>query len=195
MNIYINTHADNVKLASTPAFQRVVGTGQSLYETSEQLVIEPMKVFNVEQKDGLSPLNLKIQDSMLEEIAFLRQSAQTAAGINEMAMGAQGKVERSASAVNNLMQSFKARMRPLFNSIADVMSLVGRQWLYLLVSNIDAKEALEIKIDKPDGTYTIKELVVEDLHGKWNIDFSIAGLNTSSKDIEKKSFQEVLPIL
>jgi len=195
VNIYINTHADNVKLAWTPAFQHIVGTGQSLFESTERIDIKPMQVFNVEQKDWLSPLNLQIQDRMLEEIWFLRQSAQTAAGINEMAMGAQWKVERSASAVNNLMQSFKARMRPLFNSIADVMSTVWKQWLYMLIAYTDAKAELEIKIDSVDWSYTLKEMKAEDLHWKWNVAFSIAWLNTSTKDIEKKSFQDVLPIL
>jgi len=195
VNVYINTHSDNRKLWGTPMFTQVVTPGQNMFETDTELDISPMKIVQVETPDGLKPLDLKVNDNMTEEINYLKWLAQTSVGINEMIMGVQGKVERSASAVNNLTQSFKARMRPLYNSIVAAIEQTGKQWLYLLVAYTNAKDVLNIKKTRDDWTYEIKDLTVEQLLGRWSVKFNIAGLNTSMREIEKKQLQEIMPII
>ncbi len=194
INILYNTHADNVKLSGTPAFLQLATPWQNMFEWDTTLDVSPMKVFNVETPDGIKPLDLKIQDNMLEELQYIKQSAQTSVGINEMVMWVQGKIERSAAATNSLMQSFKARMRPLFNSVSDTMAEIGRQWLYMTIAFTNAEDMIGVKVEREDGTYEIKQLKWEDLHGKWRIKFEIAWLNTSMREIEKKQLQEMLPI-
>ena len=195
MNIYLNSHADNQKLAGTSVFTRVITPGQNMFENSDTLDIKPMKIFNVEVPDGIKPLNLRINDNMIQEMDYIKSSAQISIGINELVMGSQGKVERSASGVNNLIQSFKARMRPLFLSMSESMVEIGKQWLQMIVSFTNAKENIQIKLKRDDGEYDIQTLSAEDLHGRWDIKFEISGLNTSMREIEKKQLQEILPII
>lgn len=170
----LNLHFDNSKLAGTPAFQRVTTPGQIMFDGETKLSIEPMKVFNVETPDAIRPIDLKPNDTLLTDIDVIKQLAMSSVGINEMVTGVQGKVERSASGVNMLANSFKARMRPLFKSVSQAMNQVAYQWLMMMIAFSQSGKTINIRIKRDDGEYSVEDIKVDDLYGKWSIVFEIS---------------------
>jgi len=192
-----NLKLDSSKIFVVPAFKRVSSTNLGeMYEDESSLQVSPGKVFDVDDKDSLTPLftsgsysNL----SVLKDAQFdLDRDAKESVGVNEYILGAQGKVERSAAGVDALLQSFRMRLRPYITSLNWAMAEVARMWLAMTIAWGDPQ--IPIKVGGDIG-YDIEEIDLVDIIGQYIFSFNIDGLSELTKNMDKDNLNRLVPLI
>lgn len=197
-NMIRNLGLDSAKIYGVPSFKRVRNAmSGDMYDGDEVLDISPGRVFSVGEKDELTPLisasgagNISILQTKSEE---LDREAKESIGLNEYVLGSQGKVERSAAAVQTLLESFKMRLRPFISSVNDAFAGIARAWLVMTLAWAD--ERIPVAVLGEDNRTSITNMTLEDLQGEYKYSFEIDGMSSVTKELEKEMLTQLMPVL
>lgn len=173
-NTLLNIYLDNLKMSIAPMFESV-GWLNSFTGASNRFRYEPYKVVSTNTPWALRKIDLTLDwFEPLNAIQFIVTAAREKVGINEYAMGTQGKVERTPWGVENLVNSFKARLLPLVNSINDAMSKLSKILLLMY--------ATYFKNDELQKLWLTGELDYDKLLDENNVTFNMSALALLEKE-------------
>jgi len=189
INALWNMHIDSSIITSIPAFVEKTWPADDFNSWDKTIDLAPWKVFKVDIDWGLEPLKIEKITTLMDNIQWLMQEMNSEIGINDITLGTQGKVERSAAGVNAQLTQSKARLRPLSQSMSEAMANVGKMWLALLI-NKQGWKITKSPLRLWDTTVTI-----EDLSEMYNIEFAIEWLHSSTKEAMRKQITDATPTL
>lgn len=185
-----NLSIDNIKLQVAPMFAKM--KGGDLFQFGEgKLEYKPFGVVEVNTPDAIQRIQLGTTDfSGTNMVTMLMQMAEQSEGINSYASGSQNKVERSATGVSALVQSFKSRLLPLTESLNMALSKIGEMWGIIGVAILP--ETLQVKIQTDDGVVRFAEITMEDIIGKFDLEFDAQALKTATRETRRQQAMELL---
>jgi len=123
--------------------------GDTFQFGDNKLEYEPFGVIETNTPDAIQRLQLGTPDfSGTNMMQFLMQLGEMSEGVNSYAVGYQNKVERSATGVSALVQSFKSRLLPLTESLNMALSKIAEMWGILGV--VILPDEIQVKIQTDD---------------------------------------------
>lgn len=190
-DIMMNLAIDNQKLLVTPMFEKV--KWWDLFSEWDW-VIEwtPFKVIEVNQKWALTRLDVwNPQMAWLSWwIEFLFQLSEMSEWINSYAIWYQNKVERSATWVSALVQSFKARLLPLVDSLNQALNRIAKKWLLYSVVYYD--DMIEIEKTTEWWKQVVEQIDIDNLVWQYNIEFNAQSLKTATREINRETLIQLM---
>ena len=186
----MNLAIDNQKFLVAPMFERIKG-GDIFAETDGIIEWSPFKAIETNQKGAIQRLDIGNPQmaGLSWWVDFLFQLWEMSEWINSYAMWYQNKVERSATWVSALVQSFKARLLPMIDSLNQVLTWIAKKWLLYWIVNFD----WDVEIEKfTDGKTTIKSIPLEELIWEYSIEFNAQSLKTATRELKRESLLNLL---
>lgn len=186
----INLQMDNTKFQIAPMYQKLKGS-DVFSEDKWTLEYKPFKVVETNTPNGLQRLELWSPEfTGINMIQFLLQLGEMSEGVNSYSLGYQNKVERSATWVSALVQAFKARLLPLVESMNHALSLIWEMWISMAVTLMD--DAVTLRIIGKDGAVSFKEIGLEDLIWKFDIEFDAQALKSATREVRRNQLIQLL---
>ena len=190
MDTIFNLFIDNMKMQVAPMFQKIRGS-DVFQDGSSTLEYSPFEMVETNTPNAITRLELGTPDfSGLNLIDQLFRIAEMAEGANSYAVGYQDKIERSATGVSARLQSFKARLLPFVDSLNQWLSKICEVWSVLGVVYLD--EEIELKVKDKDDNVKFIDISVEDLIGKFDVEFDAQALKTATRETRRKQLWELL---
>lgn len=187
-----NLMADNLKMQVAPMFTKIKGA-DFMSSGSEVLTYEPFKVVETNSPDGLKRMELGTPDfTGVNFMDYLFRLGEMSEGVNSYAVGYQDKIERSATGVSARLQSFKARLLPLMDSLNASLSAVCETWTVLAVTLMD--ESIEAKIKDDNGNPKFMDIKPEELIGKFDLEFDAQALKTATREMRRKQTMDLITL-
>ncbi len=187
-----NLTMDNIKLQVAPMFQKM--KGGDIFQFGEgKLQYEPFGVVEVNSPDAISRLELGTNDfAGTNMIQYLTQLGEMSEGVNSYSVGYQNKVERSATGVSALVQSFKSRLLPLTESLNMALAKVAEMWAIIGVAILP--ETIQVKVQPEGGAVRFADITMEDIIGKFDFEFDAQALKTATREGRRDQALQLLDI-
>ena len=187
----LNLTVDNIKLQIAPMFQKMKGWDMFDKKSNNTLNYEPFGVVETNTPNAISRLDLGTPDfSWVQFMQFLMQLWEMSEWMNAYSMWAQNKVERSATWVSSLVQASKARLLPMTESLNLALSKIAEMWISLAVTKMD--DTINFRVTWPSGKVSFKELDVENIIWKYDIEFDAQSLKSASREIKRNQLNTLL---
>lgn len=187
-----NLTLDNIKLQVAPMFSKMKWWDMFQF-WDNKLQYEPFWVVEMNSPDWLQRLQLWTPDfSWTNMMQFLMQLWEMSEWVNSYAVWYQNKVERSATWVSALVQAYKSRLLPLTESLNMALSKISEMWWIIWVAILP--ETIQVKIQTEEWKIKFKEIKMEDIVGKFDIEFDAQALKTASREIRRKNAMDLLQI-
>ena len=186
----LNLQMDNTKFQIAPMFQKLKGSDMFSQDASG-LLYEPFKVVEVNTPEWMHRLELGSPEfTWVDMIQFLLQLWEMSEGLNSYSMGYQNKVERSATWVSALVQAFKSRLLPLVESMNQALAKIAEMWTATAVVMMD--DMIAIRMMWKDGKPVFKDITIDDLVGKYDIEFDAQALKSATREIKRDQLLQLL---
>ena len=186
----LNLQMDNTKFQIAPMFQKLKGSDM-FSQDADGLLYEPFKVVEVNTPDGMHRLELGSPEfTGVDMIQFLLQLWEMSEGLNSYSMGYQNKVERSATWVSALVQAFKSRLLPLVESMNQALAKIAEMRTATAVVMMD--DMIAIRQMGKDGKPVFKDITIDDLVGKYDIEFDAQALKSATREIKRDQLLQLL---
>ena len=186
----LNLQMDNTKFQIAPMFQKLKGSDM-FSQDADGLLYEPFKVVEVNTPEGMHRLELGSPEfTGVDMIQFLLQLWEMSEGLNSYSMGYQNKVERSATWVSALVQAFKSRLLPLVESMNQALAKIAEMWTATAVVMMD--DMIAIRMLGKDGKPVFKDITIDDLVGKYDIEFDAQALKSATREIKRDQLLQLL---
>ena len=187
-----NLMADNLKMQVAPMFTKIKGA-DFFSDGNSVLSYEPFKMVETNTPDGIKRMELGTPDfTGVNFMDYLFRLGEMSEGVNSYAVGYQDKIERSATGVSARLQSFKARLLPLMDSLNESLSQVCETWSVLAVTLMDGD--IEAKITDDNGDPKFMTIPAEELIGKFDLEFDAQALKTATREMRRKQFMDLLTL-
>ena len=188
----LNLTLDNMKLLVAPMFQKMRG-GDIVGTSGNVLSYSPYKVFEVNTDKAISRIDLGIPDfSGINIVDYLYKISDMSEGMNSYANGYQNKVERSAAGVTALIESYKARLLPLMDSINQALTIIAEFWGIIALTLMD--DTLAIRKVSEDGEASFIDIPLDEFMGRFDIEIDPRSLKASTKDLRKRQLLDMINI-
>jgi hypothetical protein len=99
-------------------------------------------------------------------------------------------VERSATGVSALVQAFKSRLLPLVESMNQALAKIAEMWTATAVVMMD--DMIAIRQMGKDGKPVFKDINIDDLVGKYDIEFDAQALKSATREIKRDQLLQLL---
>ena len=186
----LNLQMDNTKFQIAPMFQKLKWSDM-FSQDADGLLYEPFKVVEVNTPEGMHRLELWSPEfTGVDMIQFLLQLWEMSEGLNSYSMGYQNKVERSATWVSALVQAFKSRLLPLVESMNQALAKIAEMWTATAVVMMD--DMIAIRMMGKDGKPVFKDITIDDLVGKYDIEFDAQALKSATREIKRDQLLQLL---
>ena len=186
----LNLQMDNTKFQIAPMFQKLKGSDMFSQDAS-WLLYEPFKVVEVNTPEWMHRLELGSPEfTWVDMIQFLLQLWEMSEGLNSYSMWYQNKVERSATGVSALVQAFKSRLLPLVESMNQALAKIAEMWTATAVVMMD--DMIAIRQMNKDGKPVFKDISIDDLVGKYDIEFDAQALKSATREIKRDQLLQLL---
>lgn len=186
----LNLQMDNTKFQIAPMFQKLKWSDM-FSQDADGLLYEPFKVVEVNTPEGMHRLELGSPEfTGVDMIQFLLQLWEMSEGLNSYSMWYQNKVERSATWVSALVQAFKSRLLPLVESMNQALAKIAEMWTATAVVMMD--EMIAIRQMGKDGKPVFKDITIDDLVGKYDIEFDAQALKSATREIKRDQLLQLL---
>ena len=186
----LNLQMDNTKFQIAPMFQKLKGSDM-FSQDANGLLYEPFKVVEVNTPEWMHRLELWSPEfTWVDMIQFLLQLWEMSEGLNSYSMGYQNKVERSATWVSALVQAFKSRLLPLVESMNQALAKIAEMWTATAVVMMD--DMIAIRMMWKDGKPVFKDITIDDLVGKYDIEFDAQALKSATREIKRDQLLQLL---
>ena len=186
----LNLQMDNTKFQIAPMFQKLKGSDMFSQDASG-LLYEPFKVVEVNTPEWMHRLELGSPEfTGVDMIQFLLQLWEMSEGLNSYSMWYQNKVERSATGVSALVQAFKSRLLPLVESMNQALAKIAEMWTATAVVMMD--DMIAIRQMNKDGKPVFKDISIDDLVGKYDIEFDAQALKSATREIKRDQLLQLL---
>lgn len=186
----LNLQMDNTKFQIAPMFQKLKGSDMFSQDASG-LLYEPFKVVEVNTPEGMHRLELGSPEfTGVDMIQFLLQLWEMSEGLNSYSMWYQNKVERSATGVSALVQAFKSRLLPLVESMNQALAKIAEMWTATAVVMMD--DMIAIRQMSKDGKPVFRDISIDDLVGKYDIEFDAQALKSATREIKRDQLLQLL---
>jgi len=186
----MNLAIDNQKFLVAPMFERI--KWWDIFSESDWIIEwQPFKAIEVNQKNAITRLDIWNPNLawLSWGIDFLFQIWEMSEWINSYATWYQNKVERSATWVSALVQSFKARLLPMIDSLNQALTWIAKKWLLYWMVYFD----WDVEIEKfTDWKSVIKSLSIDELMWEYSIEFNAQSLKTASRELKRESLLNLL---
>jgi len=186
----LNLQMDNTKFQIAPMFQKLKWSDM-FSQDADWLLYEPFKVVEVNTPEGMHRLELGSPEfTWVDMIQFLLQLWEMSEWLNSYSMGYQNKVERSATWVSALVQAFKSRLLPLVESMNQALAKIAEMWTATAVVMMD--DMIAIRQMGKDGKPVFKDISIDDLVGKYDIEFDAQALKSATREIKRDQLLQLL---
>ena len=186
----LNLQMDNTKFQIAPMFQKLKGSDM-FSQDANGLLYEPFKVVEVNTPEGMHRLELWSPEfTGVDMIQFLLQLWEMSEGLNSYSMWYQNKVERSATGVSALVQAFKSRLLPLVESMNQALAKIAEMWTATAVVMMD--DMIAIRQMSKDGKPVFRDISIDDLVGKYDIEFDAQALKSATREIKRDQLLQLL---
>ena len=186
----LNLQMDNTKFQIAPMFQKLKWSDM-FSQDADWLLYEPFKVVEVNTPEGMHRLELGSPEfTGVDMIQFLLQLWEMSEGLNSYSMWYQNKVERSATWVSALVQAFKSRLLPLVESMNQALAKIAEMWTATAVVMMD--DMIAIRQMGKDGKPVFKDISIDDLVGKYDIEFDAQALKSATREIKRDQLLQLL---
>ena len=186
----LNLQMDNTKFQIAPMFQKLKWSDM-FSQDADGLLYEPFKVVEVNTPEGMHRLELGSPEfTGVDMIQFLLQLWEMSEGLNSYSMGYQNKVERSATWVSALVQAFKSRLLPLVESMNQALAKIAEMWTATAVVMMD--DMIAIRQMNKEGKPVFKDINIDDLVGKYDIEFDAQALKSATREIKRDQLLQLL---
>lgn len=186
----LNLQMDNTKFQIAPMFQKLKGSDM-FSQDANGLLYEPFKVVEVNTPEGMHRLELGSPEfTGVDMIQFLLQLWEMSEGLNSYSMWYQNKVERSATGVSALVQAFKSRLLPLVESMNQALAKIAEMWTATAVVMMD--DMIAIRQMSKDGKPVFRDISIDDLVGKYDIEFDAQALKSATREIKRDQLLQLL---
>ena len=186
----LNLQMDNTKFQIAPMFQKLKGSDMFSQDASG-LLYEPFKVVEVNTPEWMHRLELWSPEfTWVDMIQFLLQLWEMSEWLNSYSMWYQNKVERSATWVSALVQAFKSRLLPLVESMNQALAKIAEMWTATAVVMMD--DMIAIRMMWKDGKPVFKDITIDDLVGKYDIEFDAQALKSATREIKRDQLLQLL---
>ena len=173
-------------------FQKMRG-GDSFGDGNENLSYVPFKVHEVNTPNGMTRLELGVPDfSGPNFLDFLTKVAESSEGINSYGTGHQNKVERSAAGVTAMLESFKARLLPMMDSINGALTRISEFWGIIALTYMD--DQIDVRVMNEEGEASFTTLNVSDFVGRYDVEIDPRSMKAASKDVRKKQILDMIQL-
>lgn len=187
---FFNLMLDNMKLQVAPMFQKPRG-GDVFSDGATTLEYEPFKLFETNAANAIQRIQLGAPDlSGKDMVDYLISMGERSEGLNSYAIGAQGKVERSATGVSAMVQAFKSRLLPLVESMNVALGKIADVWSLMGVALMP--ETINVKISPPGEPEKYTDIPMGDLMGKFDVEFDAQSLKTATREIRRAQLGQVM---
>lgn len=188
----LNLQMDNTKFQIAPMYQKVKGA--DIFSTSKKwLEYVPFDIVETNTPNAIQRLDLGSPDfTWINTIQFLLQLWEMSEWVNSYTMGYQNKVERSATWVSALVQAFKSRLLPLVESMNSALADIAEMWIATALVLMDKNISLRV-LEWQDGV-TFNEISIEDLVGKYDIEFDAQALKSATREVKRSQLAELIPL-
>jgi len=189
---FFNLMMDNMKLQVAPMFQKPRG-GDVFSDGATTLEYEPFKMFETNSPNAIQRIQLGTPDlSGKDMVDYLISMGERSEGLNSYAIGAQGKVERSATGVSAMVQAFKSRLLPLVESMNVALSKIADVWSLMGVALMP--DTINVKISAPGEKAKFTDIPMADLLGKFDVEFDAQSLKTATREIRRAQLGQVMQL-
>lgn len=186
----LNLQMDNTKFQIAPMFQKLKWSDM-FSQDANGLTYEPFKVVEVNTPEWMHRLELGSPEfTGVDMIQFLLQLWEMSEGLNSYSMWYQNKVERSATGVSALVQAFKSRLLPLVESMNQALAKIAEMWTATAVVMMD--DMVAIRQMGKDGKPVFKDINIDDLVGKYDIEFDAQALKSATREIKRDQLLQLL---
>ena len=186
----LNLQMDNTKFQIAPMFQKLKWSDM-FSQDANGLTYEPFKVVEVNTPEWMHRLELGSPEfTGVDMIQFLLQLWEMSEGLNSYSMWYQNKVERSATGVSALVQAFKSRLLPLVESMNQALAKIAEMWTATAVVMMD--DMIAIRQMGKDGKPVFKDINIDDLVGKYDIEFDAQALKSATREIKRDQLLQLL---
>jgi len=186
----LNLRMDNTKFQIAPMFQKLKWSDM-FSQDANGLTYEPFKVVEVNTPEWMHRLELGSPEfTGVDMIQFLLQLWEMSEGLNSYSMWYQNKVERSATGVSALVQAFKSRLLPLVESMNQALAKIAEMWTATAVVMMD--DMIAIRQMGKDGKPVFKDINIDDLVGKYDIEFDAQALKSATREIKRDQLLQLL---
>ena len=186
----LNLQMDNTKFQIAPMFQKLKWSDM-FSQDANGLTYEPFKVVEVNTPEWMHRLELGSPEfTGVDMIQFLLQLWEMSEGLNSYSMGYQNKVERSATGVSALVQAFKSRLLPLVESMNQALAKIAEMWTATAVVMMD--DMVAIRMMSKDWKPVFKDINIDDLVGKYDIEFDAQALKSATREIKRDQLLQLL---
>jgi len=186
----LNLQMDNTKFQIAPMFQKLKWSDM-FSQDADWLLYEPFKVVEVNTPEWMHRLELGSPEfTWVDMIQFLLQLWEMSEGLNSYSMWYQNKVERSATWVSALVQAFKSRLLPLVESMNQALAKIAEMWTATAVVMMD--DMIAIRQMGKDGKPVFKDISIDDLVGKYDIEFDAQALKSATREIKRDQLLQLL---
>lgn len=186
----LNLQMDNTKFQIAPMYQKLKGSDM-FSQDKWALEYAPFKVIETNTPDWLQRLELWSPEfTGINMIQFLLQLWEMSEGVNSYSLWYQNKVERSATWVSALVQAFKARLLPLVESMNKALATIAEMWLATSIILMD--DSFILRVIGKDGKVVFNEISVEELIGKFDIEFDAQALKSASREVRRNQLIQLV---
>lgn len=186
----LNLQMDNTKFQIAPMFQKLKWSDM-FSQDANGLTYEPFKVVEVNTPEWMHRLELGSPEfTGVDMIQFLLQLWEMSEGLNSYSMWYQNKVERSATGVSALVQAFKSRLLPLVESMNQALAKIAEMRTATAVVMMD--DMVAIRQMGKDGKPVFKDINIDDLVGKYDIEFDAQALKSATREIKRDQLLQLL---
>ena len=186
----LNLQMDNTKFQIAPMFQKLKWSAM-FSQDANGLLYEPFKVVEVNTPEWMHRLELGSPEfTGVDMIQFLLQLWEMSEWLNSYSMWYQNKVERSATWVSALVQAFKSRLLPLVESMNQALAKIAEMWTATAVVMMD--DMIAIRQMGKDGKPVFKDITIDDLVGKYDIEFDAQALKSATREIKRDQLLQLL---
>lgn len=188
----LNLQMDNTKFQIAPMYQKMKGS-DVFSQGRKGLEYEAFNVIEVNTPNAIQRIELGSPEfTGINMIQFLLQMWEMSEWVNSYTMGYQNKVERSATWVSALVQAFKARLLPMIESMNRALAEIAEMWIATAIVLMDKN--IVLRILDAEGWVAFKDITVEDLLGKFDIEFDAQALKSATREVKRSQLAELLPL-
>lgn len=188
----LNLQMDNTKFQIAPMYQKMKGS-DVFTQWRKGLEYKAFDVIEVNAPNAIQRIELGSPEfTWVNMIQFLLQLWEMSEWVNSYTMGYQNKVERSATWVSALVQAFKARLLPMVESMNHALAQIAEMWIATAITLMD--NDIILRVLDAEGWVFFKEITVEDLLGKFDIEFDAQALKSATREVKRSQLAELLPL-
>lgn len=189
----LNLQMDNTKFQIAPMYQKMKGSDMFSSNSKKGIEYTPFGMVETNTPEGIKRLELGSPEfTGTNMVQFLLQLWEMSEWVNSYTMGYQNKVERSATWVSALVQAFKSRLLPLIESMNQALAQIAEMWIAIAVTLM--KWNFTVRVLNEDGDAIFKDITLEDLLGKYDIEFDAQALKSATREVRRSQLSELLPI-